>query len=128
MYKVLVSDALSEEGLKLLKDHNEIDVTINTKLSPEELIQVIPEYDALLIRSGTKVTKEVIDAADKFFQELYESKKPFGGLLVIFGGDLRQTLPKMHLGTRPEIVNICFSRAKCFPLFKIYSMDQNMRL
>ncbi|MBI5207834.1 MAG: phosphoglycerate dehydrogenase [Candidatus Firestonebacteria bacterium] len=63
MFKILVSDALSEEGIKILKDNKKIELTINTKLTPEELLKEIPKYDVLLIRSGTRVTKEVINAA-----------------------------------------------------------------
>ena len=63
MYKVLVSDLLSQQGLDVLtaNDDYEVDVTLN--LSHEELLERIAAYDALLIRSATKVTKDVIDAA-----------------------------------------------------------------
>ncbi|HRW81882.1 MAG TPA: phosphoglycerate dehydrogenase [Methanothrix sp.] len=61
--KVLVSDPLSEEGVRKLETEAEVDVITN--LSPEELIEKIKDYDALAIRSGTKVTAEVIAAADK---------------------------------------------------------------
>ena len=61
--KVLVSDSLAEEGVKRLESGADVDVITN--LSPEELIQKIGEYDALVIRSGTKVTADVIKAADR---------------------------------------------------------------
>jgi len=64
-FKVLVSDSLSDEGIKILQSDNKLQVDINTKLTPEELKKVIKEYDALIVRSATKVTKEVIQAADK---------------------------------------------------------------
>ncbi len=63
--KILVSDALSEKGLDTLKKIPEFEVDIKTKMSLKDLISCIGEYDGLLIRSGTKVTKEVIDAAKK---------------------------------------------------------------
>lgn len=59
-YKVLVSDPISEEGIRLLREVAEVDVC--TDLSPEELVSIIREYDALLVRSGTQVTAEVIEA------------------------------------------------------------------
>lgn len=65
MYKVLVSDSLSEEGLKVLKDEKELQVDVKLKLSPEELKAIIKDYDALVVRSSTKVTKDIIDAAAK---------------------------------------------------------------
>ncbi len=64
-YRVLVSDNLSEKGLKILNDHPEIEVDVKTGLSPEELADTIAGYDAIVIRSGSKVTAEVIARADK---------------------------------------------------------------
>ncbi len=61
--KVLVSDNLSPKGIEILEKEPGIEVDVNTGLSPEQLIGCIGEYDALLIRSGTKVTAEVIEAA-----------------------------------------------------------------
>jgi len=61
---VLVSDKLSDQGVKILKDAG-LTVDVNTKLSPQELLQVIPKYEGLVVRSGTKVTKEVLAAATK---------------------------------------------------------------
>ena len=62
-YKVLVSDPLADEGIELLRGFCEVD--INTGLSEDELIKIIGDYDALLVRSGTEVTAKVIEAASK---------------------------------------------------------------
>eukprot|EP00980_Cylindrotheca_fusiformis_P001154 scaffold319_cov97-Cylindrotheca_fusiformis.AAC.14 len=71
--------------------------------------------------------KELIDAVDKFFRELNCVDKPFGNLLTIFSGDLRQTLPKTK-GNRATTVSLCFPRAKCYRFFKVIHLLQNMRL
>jgi len=63
--KILVSDPLSEEGLKILKEVKEFQVDVKTEMKPEELKEVIKDYDALVVRSATKVTKEVIIHAQK---------------------------------------------------------------
>jgi len=63
MFKILVSDPLSEEGLKILKSSKEFCVDVKTGLNKEDLIKIIGGYDALLVRSGTKVTADVIEAA-----------------------------------------------------------------
>jgi D-3-phosphoglycerate dehydrogenase len=60
MSKVLVSDPIDQVGIDILSQVAQVDV--KTGLSPEELVQIIPEYDALMIRSGTRVTKEIIEA------------------------------------------------------------------
>lgn len=61
--KVLVSDKLSEHGVKILRDAPGIDVDVKVGMTPEELINTIGTYDGLIIRSATKVTSEVLDAA-----------------------------------------------------------------
>ena len=60
--KILVSDPLSEEGLAILRDSG-IPVDVKPGLTEEELCGIIGEYDGLVIRSGTKVTKKVIEAS-----------------------------------------------------------------
>ncbi len=60
MPKVLVSDSVDKAGIDILSQVAQVDV--NTGLSPSELVGIIPEYDALMIRSGTQVTEEVIAA------------------------------------------------------------------
>lgn len=65
MFKILVSDAIEEKGLALLKSEKEVQVDVKTKLPPEELKAIIGNYDALLVRSATKVTKDIIQAGKK---------------------------------------------------------------
>lgn len=65
MYKVLVSDPLSELGLQKLLEADDVQVDQKIGLSEDELIQIIPEYDALLVRSQTKVTPAIIEAASR---------------------------------------------------------------
>ena len=61
--KILVSDPLSEEGLAILRDSG-IPVDVKPGLSEDELCAIIGDYDGLVIRSGTKVTKKVIEASN----------------------------------------------------------------
>jgi D-3-phosphoglycerate dehydrogenase / 2-oxoglutarate reductase len=63
--KLLVSDPLSEEGLKILQAVKEFQVDVKTDLKPDALKEIVGEYDALLVRSATKVTRDVIAAAGK---------------------------------------------------------------
>lgn len=59
--KILVSDPLSDEGLDILKQSG-FPVDVKPGLTEDELCAIIGDYDCLIIRSGTKVTKKVIDA------------------------------------------------------------------
>jgi D-3-phosphoglycerate dehydrogenase / 2-oxoglutarate reductase len=65
MYKILVSDSLSDEGLKILKDNKDFEVVVKTGMKPEELKEVIKDYDALVVRSATKANREIIEAASR---------------------------------------------------------------
>ena len=60
--KVLISDNLAPVGAQILMDTG-LEVDIKTGLAPEELKNIIPEYEGLVIRSATKVTAEIIEAA-----------------------------------------------------------------
>ncbi len=61
--KVLVSDALSDVGVKIFQDAPGIDVDVNTGLSAEALKEIIGAYNGLVIRSATKVTAGLLAAA-----------------------------------------------------------------
>ncbi len=62
--KILVSDSLSQHGIALLEKAG-FTVDVKTKLPKEELLRVVKDYDGLIVRSGTKVTAEVIAAAER---------------------------------------------------------------
>jgi len=59
-FRVLVSDPLADEGLEILRQECIVDV--KTGLKEDELVSIIGDYDALLVRSGTEVTSRVIEA------------------------------------------------------------------
>jgi len=62
-FKVLVSDPLAKEGVDILK--KVCDVDEKADLSEDELVKIIGQYDALIVRSGTQVTARIIEAANK---------------------------------------------------------------
>ncbi len=61
--KVLVSDPLSDIGIEIFKEAQDIEVDVKTDLSPSELEDIIGDYHALSIRSKTKVTADLISKA-----------------------------------------------------------------
>ena len=64
MSKVLISDSMSNVAQKIFEKNN-ISVDVKTGLSEEEIIKIIHEYDGMVVRSATKVTKKIIEAAKK---------------------------------------------------------------
>lgn len=61
--KILISDAFPETEFKRLDEYSDVSYDFNTGLSPDELKNVITDYNAIIVRSATKVTKEIMDAA-----------------------------------------------------------------
>jgi D-3-phosphoglycerate dehydrogenase len=65
MFKVLVSDPISDLGIQQLNDADDVIVDKKTGLKEDELIAIIGDYDALLVRSQTKVTERIMAAGKK---------------------------------------------------------------
>ena len=62
MPKVLISDAMSNVAQKIFEKNN-ISFDVKTGLSEEEIIKIISDYDGMVVRSATKVTKNIMEAA-----------------------------------------------------------------
>ncbi len=63
MKKILVADALDQEAMEKLQAIPGFEVTLKTGMSEDELVKTIPEFHAVVVRSATKVTRRVIEAA-----------------------------------------------------------------
>lgn len=61
-HRILVSDPLDEAALTVFREHG-LEPTVRTGLPPEELLTAVADIEALVVRSGTKVTREVLEAA-----------------------------------------------------------------
>ena len=62
MYNVLAVDGIAAEGIEILKKN--FNVEVHDKISADELLEIIPKFDALIVRSASKVTAEVIARAE----------------------------------------------------------------
>ena len=60
--KILVCDPISEDAIEKLRNSGHI-VDVKTGMSPDELKATVPGYECMIVRSATKVRKEIIDAA-----------------------------------------------------------------
>lgn len=63
--KILISDKLAEEGVKILKEGDIFQVDCKYDLKPDGLKAIIADYDALIVRSGTQVSEDVIALASR---------------------------------------------------------------
>lgn len=61
--RILVCDPLADEGLEILSEH--FDVDVRTGLTEDELASIIGDYEAVVVRSATKITARLIDRAER---------------------------------------------------------------
>ncbi|WP_077623756.1 phosphoglycerate dehydrogenase [Sediminibacillus massiliensis] len=64
-FNILISDPLSEEGIQPLRAAKDMNVVVETNLTPEQLGSKIGDFDALIVRSQTQVTRDIITKATK---------------------------------------------------------------
>lgn len=64
-YKILISDPLGDGGLDIFKNQPQLKVDVRTGLKPDELKKIVVDYDAIIVRSGTHLTREIIQAAKR---------------------------------------------------------------
>ncbi len=60
MLRILITDKLAQEGIDLLNSTDGVQAVVKTGISQDELAKIIGEYDGLIVRSGTKVTANVL--------------------------------------------------------------------
>lgn len=65
MMKVLVCDPISEKGIEILRRDPEIEVDVLLKQTEDQLVAIAADYHAMVVRSETKITKRILDAAKK---------------------------------------------------------------
>jgi len=65
MYRVLITDNLSPAGLKLLEEIPEIEPVVRSGLSPDEVREALQDVDGIIIRSGTKLTPELLEGQSR---------------------------------------------------------------
>jgi D-3-phosphoglycerate dehydrogenase len=65
VYRVLITDSLSKSGLKVLEQTEGIEVVVRSGLTPSQVRDELKSADAIIIRSGTTLTKEILDGQDR---------------------------------------------------------------
>lgn len=65
MFKVLITDDISPKGIEILNQEESIDIDYQPEIKWQELLEIVGDYDAIITRSRTPVTKELLDRATK---------------------------------------------------------------
>jgi hypothetical protein len=94
-----------------------------------KLGQELKDTEVFIIDEISMVSKHVLELIDRKMQELMENKLPFGGKIMIIGGDFRQILPIKKHGSRNQSVNLCVKFSYLWKHFarNIFRLTENKR-
>ena len=65
MFKILIADKLAQEGIDLINSIDDFEAVVRTGLSEDELVEIIGDYDGLIVRSATTVTPKILANSGK---------------------------------------------------------------
>lgn len=69
-----------------------------------------------------------LEAVSRSLQDIRDDSRPFGGIMVAFGGDFQQTLPLIVHGSREEVVEASLLHSLLWPEVTVLPLTQNMRV
>ena len=75
------------------------------------------------------MSRHCFEVVNRLLQDIMRRHDlPFGGKLVVFGGDFQQVLPVVPRGDRPDIIRVILERSSFWPNVKVMKLTENMRL
>ncbi|XP_051167634.1 uncharacterized protein LOC127285579 [Leptopilina boulardi] len=102
------------------------DSSSSIKLQSKEGI-FLKDTDVFIWDEAPMAPKYALEIMDKLLRDIMNSNEPFGGKVLILGGDFRQILPIKERGTRSEIVNLSIKNSKVWKHFTKFTLTENMR-
>ena len=72
--------------------------------------------------------RQAFEAVDRTLRDITKTDAPFGGKIVVLGGDFRQLLPVIHSGTRAQVIEASLARSALWRHVRILELTENMRL
>ncbi|TKR59316.1 hypothetical protein L596_029006 [Steinernema carpocapsae] len=122
---------------QLLPNGKTIHAHFKLSLGNDAVANVIPRTrEGLLLRDASliivdeasMVSRKVLEAMDRKLREIMRNDVPFGGKIMLLGGDFRQVLPVKRFASKGELIDFCLKSCDLWPLFKTHSLLQNMRV
>ncbi|PIC25997.1 hypothetical protein B9Z55_018713 [Caenorhabditis nigoni] len=84
--------------------------------------------DVLILDECSMIPKHALQTNDEVLREVTWVNKPFGGKIVILGGDFRQVLPVVRRGSKPNQIDICLKNCEIWNHFQVCHLKSNMRV
>ena len=96
--------------------------------------QLLRKTKLIIWDESSMINKSTLETVDRTFKDIFGTQNkvlesvPFGGRLMVFGGDFRQVLPVIPKGSRSDVVNACINRSFLWPSFTVKKLQINMRV
>ena len=89
--------------------------------------EMVMKASLFVIDEYTMGHKDLYETIDRTLKDLLDNDLPFGGKVVILGGDWKQNLPVVQNGGRADVVQACFKSSHLWDSVNILSLTKNMR-
>nr|XP_047141267.1 uncharacterized protein LOC101235929 [Hydra vulgaris] len=86
------------------------------------------QVSLFLLDKASMIPKHALSAIDKLLQEICNNNFPFGGKVILMGGDFRQILPVVKRGRPAEVVEPCLKCSEHWQYVQRFSLTENMRV
>ena len=93
-----------------------------------ELANLIRQTKLIIWDEAPMAHKFTFEAVNRTFKDLKNNNKPFGGIILVMGGDFRQILPVVIQGTRGQIVDACIKSSDLWKDVSVMCLTINMRI
>lgn len=99
-----------------------------------DIAELIQNTSLIIWDEAPMQHKHAIESVDRCFKDIMSAvhpnrrKQPFGGIVVVFGGDFRQILPVIPKATRAQTVAASLNQSRLWDYCQVFILKQNMRL
>nr|XP_043616290.1 ATP-dependent DNA helicase pif1-like [Erigeron canadensis] len=137
--KIVLNVASSGIASLLLNDgrttHSRFSIPININedsvchiLPDSWLAELVKETSLIIWDEAPMIHRHSFESLDRTFRDILKTEMPFGGKVIVFGGDFRQILPVVPCGSRSEIVNASLKSSYIWDFTTVLRLTFNMRL
>ncbi len=93
-----------------------------------DLAELIRQAELIVWDEAPMMARHVYEAVDRTLRDIMQIDAPFGGKLMVLGGDFRQILPVIPCAGTAEVVATCINRASFWPCVRVLRLRENMRV
>ncbi|CAG5052184.1 unnamed protein product [Parnassius apollo] len=110
---------------------------LKVPLTPDSVSSIVPnsskarhlaEIDIFLMDEAPMLPKYGLQNIDQLLRSIGNSNLPFGGKVIVLGGDFRQCLPVQPRANKFELLDLSIKRCSLWSVFKTFKLEENMRV